>query len=132
MPVIDFQLLLIPDAEDAVVETWSVLEEYGIPSPDIMFMFRGSSRVKIALRVDNPVDAQTLMLRLASLGAVVDQRHALVQPMRCPHVLRSSAAPSPFLRSSHNRHRRPHTAIRLFLAAGSFGSAAIALGELFV
>jgi hypothetical protein len=75
MTVIYFRLLSIPDAEDAVVETWSVVEEYGIPSPGMTFVFRGSSRVKIALRVDDPVDAQTLMLRLASLGSVVDQWH---------------------------------------------------------
>ncbi len=102
MPVIYFHVLSIPDAEDAIAETWSVLEEYDIPSPGMTFTFRGSSRVKIALRVDDPVDAQTLMLRLAPLGSVVDRWHGAppeMQLTRCPHVPLSSVASSRFLHS---------------------------------
>jgi hypothetical protein len=46
MPVIKFHLLSIPDAEDAIAETWNILEEKDIPSPGMTFTFRGSSRVK--------------------------------------------------------------------------------------
>jgi hypothetical protein len=74
MPIIYFHILSIPDAEEAIAETWHILEEYGIPSPDMTFTFRGTSQVKIALRVDDPVDAQTLMLRLASGGMAPSQR----------------------------------------------------------
>jgi hypothetical protein len=116
MPIIDFHMLSIPDAEEAIAETWRILEECGIPSPDMTFSFRGSSRVKIALRVDDPVDAQTLILRLAPLAALVDRRDGAppkMQPTRFPHALLSSVAPSRFLRTGHDRHRRPHSAIWL-------------------
>jgi hypothetical protein len=95
MKVIYFKLLSIPDAEDAIAETWSILEEYDIPSPKLTFTFRGTSQVKIALRVDDPVDAQTVMLRLAPLGSVVERWHgasAEVKLTRCPHVRPSSVA----------------------------------------
>jgi hypothetical protein len=65
MPVIYFHLLSVLEAEDAIAETWNILEEYNIPSPGMTFTFRASSLVTIALRVDDPADAQTLMLRLA-------------------------------------------------------------------
>lgn len=115
MPIIYFHILSIPNAEEAIAETWRILEEYGIPSPKMTFTFRGSSRVKIALRVDDPVDARTLMLRLAPLGALVDRWHGALpkmQPTRFPPVLLSDVASSRFLRSGHDRHRRPHSAVR--------------------
>jgi hypothetical protein len=107
MPIIYFRLLSIEEAEEAIAETWRVLEEYEIPSPGMTFTFRGSSRVKIALRVDDAVNAQTLMLRLAPLGAVMDRWHsapAKVQPTRFPQVFRSSIAPSRVPRSPDARH----------------------------
>jgi hypothetical protein len=107
MPIIYFRVLSIGDAEEAVAETWRVLEEYEIPSPSMMFTFHGRSGVKIALRVDDAVNAQTLMLRLSPLGAVVDRQHgapAKVQPMRFPQVFRSSIAPSRVPRSPDIRH----------------------------
>jgi hypothetical protein len=116
MPVIYFRLLSIPDAEDAIAETWNVLEEYDIPSPGMTFTFRGRSRIKIALRVDDPVAAQTLMLRLTpwvpSQTGGMELRQE-IQPTRCPDVRLSNVASSRFLDLSHDRHRPPHTAIRL-------------------
>jgi hypothetical protein len=117
MPVIYFELLSIPDAEDAIAETWSVLEEYDIPSPGMTVTFRGSSRVNIALRVDDPTDAQTLMLRLApwipsQTGVVALPQE--IQPTTCPHVRLSTVASARSLNSSHDQHRTPHTPIRLF------------------
>src|SRR5882762_618745 len=114
MPEIYFHALSISDAEDAIAETWIILEEYDIPSPGMTFTFRGSSRVRIALRVDDPVDAQTLMLRLALLGSVAGRRYGAppkIQATRCPHVLLSSVGSSRFFRSGHDRHRRSNTAI---------------------
>jgi hypothetical protein len=115
MPVIYFRLLSIPDAEDAIAETWNILEEYDIPSPGMTFTFRGRSRIKIALRVDDPVTAQTLMLRLAPWVPSQTGGMALrqeIQPTRCPHVRLSDVASSRFSNSSSDRHRRSHTAIR--------------------
>jgi hypothetical protein len=116
MPAIYFHLLSIPDAEDAIAETWNILEEYDIPSPGMTVTFRGDSRVNIALHVDDPVDAQILVLRLAQLGSVAGRRHGASQemlPTRCPHVHLLSVAPSRSLNSSHDHHRWPLTAILL-------------------
>lgn len=116
MPVIYFDLLSIPDAEDAIAETWNILEEYDIPSPGMTVTFRGNSRVNIALRVDDPVDAQILVRRLAPLGSVAGRRHGASQemlPTKCPHVHLLSVASSRFLNSSRDRDRWPHSAIRL-------------------
>ena len=82
MPVIHFQLLSISDAEEAVVEIWRILEEYNLPSPGLTCMCRGSSRVKIALRVDNVMDAQTLVLLLGATGWDVEQLHGACREMR--------------------------------------------------
>ena len=82
MPVIHFQLLSISDAEEAVVEIWRILEEYNLPSPAMTCMFRGSSRVKIALRVDNVMDAQTLMVLLGATGWDAEQLHGARREMR--------------------------------------------------
>jgi hypothetical protein len=90
MPVIHFQLLSISDAEEAVVEIWRILEEYNIPSPAMTCMCRGSSRVKIALRVDNVMDAQTLMVLLGATGWDAEQLHGArreMQPTRQTSLL---------------------------------------------
>jgi hypothetical protein len=95
MKVIYFNLMSIPDAEDAIAETWNILEEYDIPSPKLTFIFCGRSQVNIALRVDDPVDAETMMLRLAPLGSVVDGWHGAspeVKLTRYPHVRLPSVA----------------------------------------
>ena len=95
MPAIHFQLLSISDAEEAVVEIWRILEEYNLPSPAMTCMCHGSSRVKIALRVDNVMDAQTLMVLLGATGWDAEQLHGArreMQPTRYPHVLRSRRA----------------------------------------
>ncbi len=140
MPTIYFHLLSIPDAEDAIAEAWNILEEYDIPSPSMTFTFRSSSRVNIALGVDDPVDAQTLMLRLArwissqTAGMVLPEEK---QPTRSPHVSLSSVASSRFLNSGHDRHRRPHPALSAhfrgrfrhsaLLIAGYFGFSRLVL-----
>ncbi len=108
MPIIYFHLLSIPDAEDAIAEAWNILEEYDIPSPGMTFTFRGSSRVNVALRIDDPVDAQSLTLRLApwvlsQTGGVAPPKE--MQPTRSPHAHLSGASSS-LLSSSHDRYRR--------------------------
>jgi hypothetical protein len=116
MAVIVFNVLTIGDAEEAIAETWRVLEEYGIPSPEMTFSFRGRSRVKIALRVDDPVDALTLMPRLAPLGAVVPRSPGVppkMQPRRSLRALISSVGSARCLRSSHHGQRRPYSTLRL-------------------
>jgi hypothetical protein len=82
MPVIKFHVLSIPDAEEAIAETWRILVENDIPSPAMTFTFRGSSRVNITLRVDDPVDARTLMLRLAPWARWQTGGRALLQEMQ--------------------------------------------------
>jgi len=116
MPVLYFHVLSLRDAEDAVAETWSTLEEYGIPSPRMTCTFRGGSRVKISLRVDDPVDMQTLTLRLAQwvqsqTGGTAPARETL--PTQCPHVPVPSAASPRSLVAAHDRRRRSQTAARL-------------------
>ncbi len=121
MPLIHFHLLSIPDAEDAIAEAWNILEEYDIPSPGMTVTFRGSLRVNIALRVDDALDAQTLMLRLApwapsQTGGMTPSQE--LEATGRPRVSVSSVASSRFLNLSQDRHRRPRTARRNF--AGDF------------
>src|SRR5258708_39690341 len=99
MPVIYFRLLSIPDAEDAIAETWNILEEYDIASPGMTFTFRGRSRIKIALRVDDPETAQTLMLRQApwvpsQTGGIMLRQE--IQATKRPHGHLSDVASSRF------------------------------------
>jgi hypothetical protein len=113
MPVIHFQLLSISDAEEAVVEIWRILEEYNIPSPAMTCMCRGSSQVKIALRVDNVMDAQTLMVLLGATGWDAEQLHGArreMQSTRCPHGLGSRRTTR--RGRSPTRRRRPSSSIR--------------------
>jgi hypothetical protein len=114
MPVIYSQLLSIPDAEEAVIKIWRILEEYDMPSPGMTFIFRGNSRVKIALRVDDSVDAQILILLLTAVDSAAAHLYPVrreIQLPRCPRTFRSGI-PSRFLRLNNDR-RRPHTALRL-------------------
>ncbi|HYS85924.1 MAG TPA: hypothetical protein VEN78_13120 [Bradyrhizobium sp.] len=117
MPVIRLRLLSLPDAEDAIAEAWNILEEYDIPSPRMTVTFRGSLRVNIALHVDDALDTQTLMLRLAPWAPSLTGGMALPQETEPTRYLQSVAS-SRFLNSGHDRHRRPRTARRKF--AGDF------------
>jgi hypothetical protein len=115
MPTIYLQLRSMSDAEDAIVETWAMVEEYDLPSPGMTFSFRGRSRMNIALSIDDPVAAHTLTLRL--VGWAPSKTGGMAAPlempaMKCSRLRLSSLAPSRFLNPSHDRHRRPHAAIR--------------------
>jgi hypothetical protein len=65
MAVIEFDLSL-PDAEEAIAEVWSCLEEYGIPSPIMRADFHANARVTMGLTFDEPIGAQLVSLRLSS------------------------------------------------------------------
>jgi len=67
MSVAHFQLLSMSEAEDVVAEVCGCVEEYDIPMPDMAFGFRGRSRVNIAMRIDDPIAANMIYLRLATV-----------------------------------------------------------------
>jgi hypothetical protein len=65
MTAIKFSRLSMPEAEEVIAEIWNCLEEYGMPSPRIAFDFHGNASVSLQVRLDEPVWARLLVLRLS-------------------------------------------------------------------
>jgi hypothetical protein len=66
MAVIKLDRLSLADAEEAIAEVWSCLEEYGIPSPMMSVDFHTNARVTMGFTFDEPIGAQLVSLRLSS------------------------------------------------------------------
>jgi hypothetical protein len=66
MAVIELDRLSLPDAEEAIAEVWSCLEEYGIPSPSMSVDFHANAKVTMGFTFDEPIGAQLVSLRLSS------------------------------------------------------------------
>jgi hypothetical protein len=66
MRVVQCQRLSISEAEDVVAEIYGCLEEYNVPMPKMAFSFLGGSRVSITMRIDDPIAANMMHLRLAT------------------------------------------------------------------
>lgn len=69
MSVVQFQLLSMAEAEDVIAEISGCLEEYDVPPPEMAFSFHGRSRVSITMRIDDPIGANMVKLRLATCFA---------------------------------------------------------------
>jgi hypothetical protein len=65
MSVIGLRRLSLRDAEEAIVELWTCLEEYEIPTPHVDFRFEGPDRVTLCLRIDREWE-HVVRRRLAS------------------------------------------------------------------
>ena len=66
MTAINFCRLSMPEAEEVIAEIWSCLEEYGMPSPRIAFVFQANATsVSLNVRLDEPVWAHLLVMRLS-------------------------------------------------------------------
>ncbi len=65
MVVIELDGLSMSDAEEALVEIWSCLEEYDVPSPRIAFTFHADVGVSMELSVDEPLWAEMVTVRLS-------------------------------------------------------------------
>jgi hypothetical protein len=74
MVVIELDRLSLPDAEEAIAEIWSCLEEYGIPSPIMSVDFHANAKVTMGFTFDEPIGAQLVSLRLSSWLRGSDQR----------------------------------------------------------
>jgi hypothetical protein len=74
MAVIELDRLSLPDAEEAIAEIWSCLEEYGIPSPIMSVDFHANAKVTMGFTFDEPIGAQLVSLRLSSWMRGSDQR----------------------------------------------------------
>lgn len=83
MVVIRFKELLMPEAEHCVAEIWTCLERYHIPSPTISFEYCDSLGVRITLKVDDPVAANTLR---AWLLDCVEEENVRFVRKRSPHI----------------------------------------------
>jgi hypothetical protein len=66
MAVIELDRLSLPDAEDAIAEVWSCLEEYSIPSPIMSVDFHANAKVTMGFTFDEPIGAQLVSVRLSS------------------------------------------------------------------
>jgi hypothetical protein len=66
MAVIELCRLSLPDAEEAITEVWSCLEEYGIPSPTLRVDFHANARVSMGFTFDEPIGAHLVSLRLSN------------------------------------------------------------------
>jgi hypothetical protein len=95
MAVIELDRLSLPDAEEAIAEVWSCLEEYGIPSPIMNVDFHANAKVTMGFTFDEPIGAQLVSLRLSSWmrGSVEQGIDASIAGER---PLRAEKAMSPF------------------------------------
>lgn len=74
MVVIELNGLSTSEAEEALVEIWSCLEEYVIPSPRIAFAFRADNDVGMEISIEEPLWAEIVTARLSRwLGAGQEQ-----------------------------------------------------------
>ena len=74
MVVIELSGLSMSEAEEALVEIWSCLEEYAIPSPRIAFAFRTDTEVGMKMSLEEPLWAEIVTVRLSRwLGAGQEQ-----------------------------------------------------------
>lgn len=114
MADINIDGLSLPEAEEAIVEIWSCLEEYDIPSPAMSVDVRADSRITMGLSFEEPLWAELVSLRLSN-----SMRSARLR--RGPHVPAGrEICAAPLLPPQEARSRfRPNTApaVRLDAAA---------------
>jgi len=79
MAVIELDGLSLAEAEEAIAEVWSCLEEYDIPSPVMSVDVRGTARFTLAFSFEEPIWAKLVSLRLSSLTGSA-------APRRMPHA----------------------------------------------
>jgi hypothetical protein len=92
MAVIELDRLSLPDAEEAIAEVWSCLEEYGIPSPIMRVGFHANAKVTMGFTFDEPIGAQLVSLRLSnwmrgSVGRGIDASTASERPLRAEQAM---------------------------------------------
>ena len=58
MTVIELDGLSLPEAEEAIAEIWSCLEEYSIPSPVMSVDVRAPARITLGFKFDEPIWAK--------------------------------------------------------------------------
>jgi hypothetical protein len=66
MADINLDGLSLPEAEEAIAEIWSCLEEYDIPSPVVSVEFRDNSRMTVGFSFAEPIWADLVSLRLST------------------------------------------------------------------
>lgn len=64
MAEINLEGLALPEAEEAIAEIWSCLEEYDIPSPAVRVGLRADARMNMKFDFDEPVWAELVRVRL--------------------------------------------------------------------
>lgn len=83
MVVIELNGLSASEAEEALVEIWSCLEEYVIPSPRIVFAFRADNDVDMEISIEEPLWAEMVTARLSRwLGAGQEQARPMLTDAR--------------------------------------------------
>jgi len=103
MADINIDGLSLPEAEEAIVEIWSCLEEYHIPSPAMSVDVRANSRVTIGLSFEEPLWAELVSLRLSNSMRIAQLRRRLYVPV----VGELCAAPLLLLQEEARTHFRP-------------------------
>ena len=65
MNAVQLQFLSMSQAEVVIAEIFTWLEEYDVPTPEMVFSYHGRSRVSIAMCIDDPIAMNIVNLRLA-------------------------------------------------------------------
>jgi hypothetical protein len=97
MAVIEVDHLSLPDAEEAIAEVWSCLEEYSIPSPIMSVDFHANAKVTMAFTFEEPIGAQLVSVRLSNwmqsrVESAIDALIARDRPLRAEEETSSFGA----------------------------------------
>lgn len=77
MTTIEFRRLSLEEAEEVLADVWNCLEEYGIPSPQMAFVFAGETGVSFRLHFGEPLWARLIASRLSN-GMVAGAGRAVI------------------------------------------------------
>jgi hypothetical protein len=92
MAAIILDSLSLPEAEEAIAELWSCLEEHDIPSPVMSVHVRPGARITMGFSFEKPFWAKLVSLRLSRwMRSTVPSRMpcAMVVRQLGPHLVRA-------------------------------------------
>jgi hypothetical protein len=116
MADINFDRLLLPEAEEAIADVWRCLEDYDLPSPALRVDFHANSTVALAFTFEDPLWAELVRLRLSHMmGRIVPRR---IPPT--PHARARACLPHPHRRREGRGPDDPHTLAQIQLVGAAF------------